>query len=63
MNANHTFAPVPQRIGLYPIVDSLVWLVRILDAGITTVQLRIKKSIEPQVATEIEAAVMLGRPL
>ena len=61
MNANHTCAPVPQRLGLYPDVDSLVWLVRILDAGIKTVQLRIKKLREPQVAAEIEAAVMLGR--
>ncbi|MGL9774787.1 MAG: thiamine phosphate synthase [Sodalis sp. (in: enterobacteria)] len=61
MNTNFTFAPVAHRLGLYPVVDSLAWLVRMLDAGVTTVQLRIKDSSEAQVTADIEAAVLLGR--
>lgn len=55
------FSPVPHRLGLYPVVDSLAWLVRMLDAGVTTVQLRIKNRSEAQVNSDIEAAVLLGR--
>lgn len=55
------FAPIPYRLGLYPIVNSLAWLVRMLDSGVTTVQLRIKNQLEIQVAADIEAAVLLGR--
>ncbi|OZI15186.1 thiamine phosphate synthase [Sodalis-like symbiont of Philaenus spumarius] len=61
MNTKSTFAPVPHRLGLYPVVDSLAWLVRMLDAGVTTVQVRIKDSSEAQVTADIEAAVLLGR--
>ncbi|MGL9769480.1 MAG: thiamine phosphate synthase [Sodalis sp. (in: enterobacteria)] len=61
MNINSTFAPVPHRLGLYPVVDSLAWLVRMLDAGVKTVQLRIKDSSEAQVTADIEAAILLGR--
>lgn len=47
---------------LYPIVNSLAWLIRILDYGITTVQLRIKKykNID-ELETNIEAAVILSK--
>lgn len=55
------FAPIPHRLGLYPVVDSLAWLVRMLDAGVKTVQLRIKDRSEAQVTADIEAAVLLGR--
>lgn len=61
MKTKAPFAPVPHRLGLYPVVDSLAWLVRMLDAGVTTVQLRIKDRSETQVAADIEAAVLLGR--
>lgn len=61
MDAERKFSLVPHRLGLYPIVDSLAWLVRMLDAGITTVQLRIKDRSETQVDADIEAAVLLGR--
>ncbi|PLK58852.1 thiamine phosphate synthase [Candidatus Palibaumannia cicadellinicola] len=54
-------APLPYRLGLYPIVDSLVWVVRMLDAGVTTVQLRMKNKSEDEVAPDIEAAVLLGQ--
>lgn len=61
MNADTGFAPVPHHLGLYPVVDSLSWLVRMLDAGIKTVQLRIKSQPEAKVEADIEAAVLLGR--
>lgn len=36
------FPPVPFRSGLYPVVDSVQWIERLLDAGVRTLQLRIK---------------------
>lgn len=61
MNTKTSFAPVPHRLGLYPVVDSLVWLIRMLEAGVMTVQLRIKDCSETQIAADIEEAVLLGR--
>ncbi|WP_067498613.1 thiamine phosphate synthase [Candidatus Gullanella endobia] len=61
MNINSAFASVPYRLGLYPIVDSLAWLVRMLDVGVKTVQLRIKDRNEAEITADIEAAVLLGR--
>lgn len=55
------FAPTLPRLGLYPVVDSLVWIVRLLDAGVRTLQLRIKDQSLDAVAPDIEAAIMLGR--
>lgn len=55
------FAATEQRLGLYPVVDSLAWIVRLLDAGVTTLQLRIKDKPEAAVEPEIDAAVLLGR--
>ncbi len=28
------FPPVPFRLGLYPVVDSVQWIERLLDAGV-----------------------------
>ncbi|TCV91489.1 thiamine phosphate synthase [Biostraticola tofi] len=62
MNApDLSFAPTAARLGLYPVVDSLAWVVRMLDAGVTTLQLRIKDRPEAVVAADIEAAILLGR--
>ncbi|ABF14139.1 thiamine phosphate synthase [Candidatus Palibaumannia cicadellinicola] len=55
------YLDLPNRLGLYPIIDSLVWLVRMLDLGITTIQLRIKDKSEAEVEPDIEAAIVLGR--
>ncbi|WP_413736611.1 thiamine phosphate synthase [Sodalis sp. RH21] len=55
------FAPTLPRLGLYPVVDSLVWIVRLLDAGVRTLQLRIKDQPESVVEPDIEAAILLGR--
>ena len=34
------FPHVPFRLGLYPVVDSVQWIERLLDAGVRTLQLR-----------------------
>ncbi|XBS71769.1 thiamine phosphate synthase [Acerihabitans sp. KWT182] len=56
-----SFCSYPHRLGLYPVVDSLAWIVRLLDAGVTTLQLRIKDQPAELVEPDIEAAVLLGR--
>lgn len=61
MNVIYKFGSVPHRLGLYPVVNSLPWIVRMLDAGVTTLQLRIKDKPEDLVAADIEAAVLLGK--
>ncbi|EPD3289647.1 thiamine phosphate synthase [Cronobacter sakazakii] len=55
------FAPVPHRLGLYPVVDSVEWVTRLLDAGVRTVQLRIKDNTDAEVETDIAAAIALGQ--
>ncbi|WP_445496083.1 thiamine phosphate synthase [Photorhabdus sp. SF281] len=57
---NAPFAPTEHRLGLYPVVDSLEWISRLLKAGITTIQLRIKNLPEDQVEREIKQAITLG---
>ncbi|WP_350307087.1 thiamine phosphate synthase [Photorhabdus viridis] len=58
---NASFAPTEHRLGLYPVVDSLEWISRLLKTGITTIQLRIKDLPEDQIEGEIKQAIMLGR--
>ncbi|MGJ7097386.1 thiamine phosphate synthase [Vibrio hannami] len=56
------FAPVePDKLGLYPVVDSVVWIERLLKLGITTLQLRIKNPNQPDLEQQIERAAFLGR--
>ncbi|EPD3254484.1 thiamine phosphate synthase [Cronobacter sakazakii] len=55
------FAPVPHRLGLYPVVDSVEWVTRLLDAGVRTVQLRIKDKTDADVEIDIAAAIALGQ--
>ncbi|EQC01913.1 thiamine phosphate synthase [Photorhabdus temperata] len=57
---NASFAPTEHRLGLYPVVDSLEWISRLLKAGITTIQLRIKDLPEDQVEGKIKQAITLG---
>ncbi len=54
------FPSVPQRLGLYPVVDSLAWIERLLKAGVRTVQLRIKDKREEDVEADVIAAIRLG---
>ncbi|MEI4984926.1 thiamine phosphate synthase [Aeromonas caviae] len=55
------FAPTEHHLGLYPVVDSVKWLKRLLGAGVKTIQLRIKNLPATEVAPAIRDAVALGR--
>lgn len=55
------FPPVPFRLGLYPVVDSVAWIERLLEAGVRTLQLRIKDKQDHEVEADIAAAVALGK--
>lgn len=55
------FPPVPFRLGLYPVVDSVVWIERLLGAGVRTLQLRIKDKRDDEVEADVIAAIVLGR--
>ena len=46
------FPPVPFRLGLYPVVDSVAWIERLLEAGVRTLQLRIKDRRDSEVEDE-----------
>ena len=53
------FPPVPFRSGLYPVVDSVQWIERLLDAGVRTLQLRIKDRRDEEVEADVVAAIAL----
>lgn len=55
------FPPVPFRLGLYPVVDSVVWIERLLSARVRTLQLRIKDKRDDEVEADVIAAIDLGR--
>ncbi|WP_105737982.1 thiamine phosphate synthase [Cronobacter dublinensis] len=55
------FAPVPRRLGLYPVVDSVEWITRLLEAGVRTLQLRIKDKTDADVEADVRAAIDLGK--
>ena len=50
------FPPVPFHLGLYPVVDSAQWIERLLDAGVRTLQLRIKDRRDEEVEADVVAA-------
>lgn len=57
-------APFPateKKLGLYPVVDSVEWIARLLDAGVRTIQLRIKDQPDEAVEPAIAAAIALGK--
>ncbi|WP_337264882.1 MULTISPECIES: thiamine phosphate synthase [unclassified Serratia (in: enterobacteria)] len=55
------FPATPHELGLYPVVDSVEWIARLLDAGVTTIQLRIKDLPDEQVEADVAAAIALGK--
>ncbi|QGU09001.1 thiamine phosphate synthase [Leclercia sp. J807] len=55
------FPPVPFHLGLYPVVDSVAWIERLLAAGVKTIQLRIKDKQDDEVEADVVAAIALGR--
>jgi hydroxymethylpyrimidine kinase / phosphomethylpyrimidine kinase / thiamine-phosphate diphosphorylase len=48
-------------IGVYPVVDSLDWVIRLLRAGVRTIQLRIKTPPTAEVVEEIRSAIRRAR--
>ncbi|MFL4558899.1 thiamine phosphate synthase [Yersinia kristensenii] len=60
-SAKRGFPATKQRLGLYPVVDSVLWIERLLAAGVTTIQLRIKDLEDAQVEQDIAAAIELGK--
>ncbi|WP_145525095.1 thiamine phosphate synthase [Yersinia vastinensis] len=59
-SAEKGFPATQQYLGLYPVVDSLLWIERLLAVGVTTIQLRIKDLADAQVEQDIAAAIELG---
>lgn len=55
------FPTVPFRLGLYPVVDSVLWIERLLSVGVRTIQLRIKDMHDEDVEADVIAAIELGR--
>ncbi|MFH0259757.1 thiamine phosphate synthase [Vibrio barjaei] len=47
-------------LGLYPVVDNVEWIERLLKQGIKTIQLRIKDPYYPNLAQQIQKAIQLG---
>ncbi|MFJ5485976.1 thiamine phosphate synthase [Pectobacterium actinidiae] len=61
MTDSTPFAPTSQRLGLYPVVDSVEWIERLLSIGVKTIQLRIKDRSDEQAETDVIQAIALGR--
>jgi len=51
-----------QKLGLYPVIDSLYWLERLLPLGLNIIQLRIKNKSESELDEIIAKAVELSKP-
>lgn len=50
-----------QSLGLYPVVDSVEWIARLLPLGIKTIQLRIKDKSAPKLRESIKEANRLAQ--
>ncbi|AZQ86394.1 thiamine phosphate synthase [Colwellia sp. Arc7-635] len=50
-----------QKLGLYPVIDSLEWLERLLPLNLNIIQLRIKNKSSKELDSIIEKAVTLAR--
>ncbi|QQA75713.1 thiamine phosphate synthase [Pectobacterium parmentieri] len=61
MTDSTPFAPTAQRLGLYPVVDSVEWVERLLGVGVKTIQLRIKDRSDEQAEADVIQAIALGR--
>ncbi|MEZ5523740.1 MAG: thiamine phosphate synthase [Pseudomonadales bacterium] len=48
-------------LGLYPVVDSIEWIEKLLKCGIRTLQLRIKEADSEDLERQVCAAIALGR--
>jgi hydroxymethylpyrimidine kinase/phosphomethylpyrimidine kinase/thiamine-phosphate diphosphorylase len=50
-----------QRLGLYPVVDTLGWLSKLLAVGVQTLQLRIKDKSAAELDALVKEAVAIGK--
>ncbi|WP_162837886.1 thiamine phosphate synthase [Vibrio nigripulchritudo] len=50
-----------ERLKLYPVVDTVEWVARLLELGVKTVQLRIKDSQDPGLESKVKQAIELGQ--
>lgn len=55
------FLPCPMKMGLYPVVDSVELIEKLLQYGVRTLQLRIKDKDDPLLFEKIKQAVALGK--
>lgn len=55
------FPATEARLGLYPVVETVEWIERLLESGVRTIQLRIKDCQEEAVEGQIEEAIALGK--
>jgi len=53
--------PSCKEIGLYPVVDSIDWIKKLLALGVKTIQLRIKEKADAALENEIRSAIQLAR--
>lgn len=56
-----SFPATAPRLGLYPVVDNVLWIERLLGAGVKTIQLRIKDQTPEQAEEAVIQAIALGR--
>ncbi|EPJ54966.1 MAG: hypothetical protein OFPI_05000 [Osedax symbiont Rs2] len=48
-------------LGLYPVVDTITWLEKLLELGVKTIQLRIKDTADEQLEKLVAKAAQLGK--
>ncbi len=48
---------IDPQLGLYAVVDSAAWVQRVLDAGVRTVQLRVKDAMHPALQQEMRDSI------
>lgn len=67
---SHEHAKVPNlpfarmdinKMGLYPVVDTIAWLTLVLKQGVQIAQLRIKDPEDPELEEKIQQAIALGK--
>lgn len=51
------FAGCGEQLGLYPVVDSADWVAKLVDLGVTTIQLRVEDKTEAQLRDEISRSM------
>ena len=61
MNPSFAFPKTDHQLGLYPVVDSIDWIARLLEWGVKTLQLRIKDPQAADLEQQIMQAIELGR--